>query len=62
MITAKTKKRGEYYHAVLVVESLTYKVKYTYTSRDMFVTKQTALKQAEWWKRETLDIGQVINF
>jgi len=57
-ITAKTAKRGEYHHAVLLVNETGKK----YVSKDMFVTKKTALKQAEWWKYETLQIGQVIDY
>lgn len=60
MIRATAKKDGEYYHAVLVITDNSYKQRYV--SKDMFLNRKTAIKQAEWWKHETLEIGQVINY
>ncbi len=60
MIKDSAKKRGEYYHAVLTVTDSDYKK--TYYSKDVFVNRATALKQAAWWKYETEQIGQVIDY
>jgi hypothetical protein len=47
-----------YYHAVLrVVET-----GQRYTSTDMFMNRGTAMKQAQWWKYESLILGQVVDF
>ena len=59
MITASTRKNGEYYHAILVVTDGEYHE--TYISKDMFVTRKTAKKQAEWWRHESIELGQIIN-
>lgn len=64
MIQASTKKIGDYYKAVvIVIEKTKYlpsgEYKQTYYSRDKFTSKQTALKHAQAWRNESLEIGQI---
>ncbi|TRZ49157.1 MAG: hypothetical protein D4S01_09150 [Dehalococcoidia bacterium] len=60
MITVSTRKNKDYYHAVLVVTDGDYRK--TYISKDMFVSRKTAKKQAEWWKHESIELGQIIDY
>jgi len=59
-IKATTKKRGDYWYAVLkLYADGTNPV--TYTSRDPFCTLKTAKKQAAWWRSESLELGYICN-
>ena len=57
MIKATARKDGEYYRAVLIVLDGEYRQEYR--SSDMFVTRKTAQRQAEWWRHESIELGQV---
>lgn len=46
---------NEYYKAVLTVVE----TKQQYYSSDVFIDSKTALEHANWWKNESLLIGQI---
>ena len=57
MLVAKAKKVGEYWKAVMQVQDGEYRQ--NYYSFDRFVTRQTALRQARWWKYESDQVGYI---
>ncbi len=63
-IEAKTKKIGDYYKACLVVKEKTEFLPsgwyvQNYYSRDVFTSKAIAKKHAEFWRKESLELGQI---
>lgn len=57
MIEASAKKTLGLYKAVVTVIDSEYRK--SYSSVDMFINRKTALKHAEAWRNESLELGYV---
>ena len=57
MITAHTRKTGDYYKAQVVVTLPNYRQ--AYTSIDMFTSRAIAMKHAQAWRNESKEVGYI---